>query len=426
MRSYGTVLFPIVALLAITVAGCSGSSSSTLVATNPGGTLMAGTSPGSTSVTHPSGYNVNITLPSTADGSSGTISVTLSTTLPAGVAAPAALARTALTIGATLTPMLYMVLTPSATVTFTSTPGFSFVLPSGTAIAAGSSPFVGFYDPAQSTTGWVTLLGPGAVGGQTITFPAATGSLTLKAGTSYSFLLFSTAQSLRANPPQAAPAPMLTVLPTALTLAGVGQNFAGTLTATESTGVSPAFSSFTFAPVNPTLQCNGYTFSNSAPAPGTNAVTIMVWQLIPAAGTCNFTLVDITSGNTKTIPVTLPSSALPTPSPSPTMLVSPTALTLAGVGQSYAGTLTATESSGSVPPVITSFTFAPVSPTTSCSAYTYSYATPAPMTSAVTITVWQLLPTLGTCNFTLVDSTSGNTKTVPITLPSAGVSVGGN
>jgi len=49
--------------------------------------------------------------------------------------------RTPLTIGATLTPLLYVTLASTATVTFGSTPSFSFKLPSGMTLAAGSSAF---------------------------------------------------------------------------------------------------------------------------------------------------------------------------------------------------------------------------------------------------------------------------------------------
>lgn len=103
--------------------------------------------------------------------------------------------RTPLTIGATLSPLLYLTVSSTATVTFGSTPSFSFKLPSGTSLAAGSSAFIAFYDPAQSATGWLTVLGPGSVSGQIITFPGTTGSFTLKAGATYTFMLFTTNQA---------------------------------------------------------------------------------------------------------------------------------------------------------------------------------------------------------------------------------------
>jgi hypothetical protein len=183
--------------VALSIAGCSSSSSvPTLAApaTSANASLLAGSSPGSVSVTHSSGYAANITLPTTSDGSSGNIAVSIATTLPSGVTSPATMKRTPLTIGATISSLVFVVLTPSTNVTFSASPGFTFTLPSGVALATGSSAFVGFYDPGQSATGWITLLGPGTVSGRSIAFPSASGTFTLKAGASYVFVLFATAQ----------------------------------------------------------------------------------------------------------------------------------------------------------------------------------------------------------------------------------------
>ena len=197
MRRYPQFFWPMLAAVAIVITGCNSGTSGPPVPSSSAN-LMAGASPGSATLTDPSGYGVSLTLPSTSDGSNGTIAASITTTLPTGIAAPASIRRagrrSARSIDATLTPLVYLVLTPGATVTFSSTPGFSFTLPSAIALAAGSSGWVAFYDPALSSTGWVTILGPGAVSGQKITFPATTGNLTLKGGTSYAFVLFTTGQ----------------------------------------------------------------------------------------------------------------------------------------------------------------------------------------------------------------------------------------
>lgn len=196
-RSLPLLLLFSLILVAAVAAGCGGSSSVPKTGTNA--TLTAGSSPGTVSVAHPSGYQATITLPATSDGSSGSVAVDITTTLPSGVASPAsAMKRKPATIGATVNPLVYLVLTPSANVNFTSSPTFSFTLPGGTTLAAGSSAFVAFYDPAQSASGWVTVLGPGAVSGQTIAFPGAAGVFSLKAGTPYVFVLFTTAQTVTA------------------------------------------------------------------------------------------------------------------------------------------------------------------------------------------------------------------------------------
>src|SRR6185312_3584334 len=183
--------------VAVSIAGCSSSSSVPTLAApaaSASATLVAGSSPGSVSVTHSSGYAASITLPTTSDGSSGNIAVNITTTLPSGVTAPTTMKRTPLTIGATISSLVFVVLTPSTNVTFSASPGFTFTLPSGVALATGSSAFVGFYDPGQSATGWITLLGPGTASGRSIAFPSTSGTFTLKAGASYIFVLFATAQ----------------------------------------------------------------------------------------------------------------------------------------------------------------------------------------------------------------------------------------
>ena len=192
-------------VLAVAFVACGGGSSSpapSIPTANPSATTAAGTAPATVSVSHSSGYAATISLPATADGSSGTISATLSTTLPAGFAAPASVLRTAASaarvpaaIGVALTPMAYVVVTPTANVSFAATPGFAFTFPSGPATALASAAYVAFDDPTQ-TTGWTNILGPGTVSGNTITFAAGSGKLQLKGGRSYGFLLYSTAQAL--------------------------------------------------------------------------------------------------------------------------------------------------------------------------------------------------------------------------------------
>jgi len=292
-------LWPVAACLAIVATGCGGSVSTTPVVASSV-TLSAGTSPSNATLTHPSGYALNVTLPATADGSSGNLAVSITTTPPQGVAAPASLQRDALAIGAALTPLLYVVVTPSATLTFGSLPAFSFTLPAGTAVASGSSAFVAFYDPAQSATGWLTVLGPGTVDNQVITFPATTGTVTLKAGTTYVFALFTTSQQIGIGAAQG-----LSVTPSAVTLTGVGSNYAATLTVTEPGPPGPQITGYSFPPG---ICTSNFTYTNSAVNPATWSLTITVWQLLPYVGTCKFGLYDLTSKSWTFVPITLPST----------------------------------------------------------------------------------------------------------------------
>ena len=184
-------------------------------APNPSATAAAGTAAATVSVSNSSGYAATVSLPATADGSSGTISAILSTTLPAGFVTPSSVQRAAASarrapavIGVPLTPIAYVVLTPTANVSFASTPGFTFTVPAGTATSLANSAYVAFDDPSLST-GWSNILGPGTVSGNTIAFAGASGSLLLKGGRSYGFLLYSTAQPVSGATPPTASGPQL-------------------------------------------------------------------------------------------------------------------------------------------------------------------------------------------------------------------------
>lgn len=180
------------------------SSSATLT---PGGTAQTA-SFGSVGA----GYTGSITIPSVTSGS-GSLTATLLSALPASAPTVASTARMIAAIGGTLTPLVYVTLVPTAAITLSATPTFTFALPAGSSFSAGSSLYVGFYDPAQSATGWQVLLGPGSVSGQTITFAAINRTIIFAAGTTYTFALFSTGQVLTPVAPSPSPSPSGTVAP---------------------------------------------------------------------------------------------------------------------------------------------------------------------------------------------------------------------
>jgi hypothetical protein len=201
------------------VAACGGSGStppslavpSPTPSPNPSATLAAGGSGQSTTLVA-AGYAVNLSLPATSDGSVGTIATSLTTTLPSGFVAPANVRRAPKTLGVPLTTLVYLLVTPSTTVTFASTPGFSFTLPAGTTLSSGASAGVAFYDPTQAANGWTSLFNAGTISGQTISFPASSGTFTLKAGTTYAFALYTTAALVTPTPKVAAATGPLLVL----------------------------------------------------------------------------------------------------------------------------------------------------------------------------------------------------------------------
>jgi len=141
------------------------------------------------------GHSATLTIPAETSGSGGALTITLQTTLPASIPAPASIARLPKTIGGQITSVVYITVTPTAKVSFNATPAFSFTLPSSSGVSSGSSAWIALYDPTQSANGWVTLLGPGTVNGQTVTFASSTNGFSLSAGTTYVFSLFTTSQT---------------------------------------------------------------------------------------------------------------------------------------------------------------------------------------------------------------------------------------
>ena len=182
------------------------------------------------------GYSGSVTIPATAGGS-GTIAATLAASAPAGTPIVASTARRPLAIGGNLTAVLYVAFTANATLTFPSTPGFTF---SGVTVPVGTNAYVGLYDPTNSS--WTTFAGPAGVNGTTLTFAGVARPVTFVAGDAYAFAVFITTQSLTAPTPapQATPtptpspspnlpaqcpatnAPQITIAPTAFSLNGVG------------------------------------------------------------------------------------------------------------------------------------------------------------------------------------------------------------
>jgi hypothetical protein len=398
------VLAIVTALAASLLSACGGGSvAQTPSAVPVNTTLTVGQSASNTTLIDPSGYVATFSLPATSDGSTGTVKVSISTTLPAGIAAPAATVRAPQAIGTSVAPLVYVTLLPSSTVRFNATPAFSFTLPGGTLLTTGSSAYVAYYDPAKSDTGWVPVLGPGTVSGQTIAFPATTGAVKLTAGSQYTFALFTSAQAISVN---ALGAP-LSATPAALVFTGLGTSFTKTLTLTESSGsAAPAIGSYVFTPAS----CPGTSFSYTpSTGPGSASTTISIFQVVMvSAPSCVLTLTD-QFGNATHV-------ALTTATP-PTLSASPATVTLNGVGTSYAATITASESNGSLV-VLQSIGFAPA-----CPGFAFTNGAAA---ANLAIQVYAAQPILGSCTLVLTD-TSNNTAKVTVTLPSVNnISVGGS
>jgi subtilisin family serine protease len=141
----------------------------------------------------PSGLSGSVAVPATTSGS-GTTTVTLSAATPSGVAVVTSANRLPASIGGTLTPLAYVSMTSSASLTFPTYPSFTFVFPTSMTFASGTSIYLALYNASGST--WTTLAGPATISGSTVSFAMIPGPDTLTAGATQTFAIFSTAQSL--------------------------------------------------------------------------------------------------------------------------------------------------------------------------------------------------------------------------------------
>src|SRR5665213_1609884 len=96
--------------------------------------------------------------------------------------------------------------------TLPSVPSFTFTL--------GTTPppnlYVAEYDVSHAVAGWVVVLGPGAVAGNTVTFIGGPPPVTLSSGQTYTFVLFSVPAPLPkvTDTPTPSPTPTATPVPT--------------------------------------------------------------------------------------------------------------------------------------------------------------------------------------------------------------------
>jgi hypothetical protein len=151
------------------------------------------------------GYSGTLTLP--AANAAAMLTATFLTSQPAGTPTIQNLKRRPLNIGAgPIQAIAFVTVSVSQTVTFPKTPDFTFTAPFSVA-QLGAFAYVAEYDPTNAAAGWTTIEGPGAPSGNTLTFVGAPPPITLAAGGTYGFLLFSV--------PQAIPSPTATPVATA-------------------------------------------------------------------------------------------------------------------------------------------------------------------------------------------------------------------
>jgi hypothetical protein len=201
-----TILGALFALAALTLAaGCGGggdttptsaptaTATPTYVPTGAPATAVpvSAASPNNASVAN-GNFGMYIVFPATTSGSA-TMSVTGSTTVPMN--APAGIVAYTPSSGKTL---FYVMLQPSATVTFPSYPQFQLTFPNtgANAVVPQNNNFFGavFTDDSAFPNGYnawsAQFLGAASASGQVLTFPSPSTPLTFTGGDSYVFALY--------------------------------------------------------------------------------------------------------------------------------------------------------------------------------------------------------------------------------------------
>lgn len=181
----------------VTLAACGGGGSSPpapVTQSAPQTTSLSTSGSATVNFSAISGINAaSITLP--ASSGSATATLTLSTHVPSGVSSPssstisAGRSQVQSIGGGSITVYGVIALSVSSAVTLSTSPSFSFTLPS----AVSGTPYVAFFDENNTSAGWNVLLGPGTVTGNTVTFASQTlvPPLSLQTNDTYLFALIS-------------------------------------------------------------------------------------------------------------------------------------------------------------------------------------------------------------------------------------------
>lgn len=159
------------------------------------------------------GAYASVSVPAASSGSAS-IMGTLSASVPSSAPTLSSAARLPRAVGGSPYGLLYVTLEATATVTFPTSPSFTFTLPANITVLAGDSTYVALYDPTNPSLGWQLLTAPGNQSGQTFTFTPASSSFTFAANQVYAFAFFSTAQPIIVATPSPSPSPTLSPTPT--------------------------------------------------------------------------------------------------------------------------------------------------------------------------------------------------------------------
>ncbi|MDB5094864.1 MAG: peptidase and in kexin sedolisin [Candidatus Eremiobacteraeota bacterium] len=194
------------AVAAAVLSACGGGGGGSATPATPGGGGGGGTTSTKSLTVSPSGpatasfdtitggITASVTMPATTAGSA-TLTATLSATPPSGYPTVSDSARRPATIGGTLTPIAYVTVSSSASVSFGLTPGVVATPP------AGSLPAYGYLAAYDSSKGWIATAGATTKIGATFTFAPIGASYTVAPGTNYVLAVFASATLVDVTPP---------------------------------------------------------------------------------------------------------------------------------------------------------------------------------------------------------------------------------
>jgi hypothetical protein len=263
----GRVLAP--ALIVATMNACGGGGGSGSISQPPTptptplppNTTQGILSTGGAQIALPSfaGYSGTITAPSPSSGAGTQITIVLQTGAPTGLPVLQDGLRQILSVNS---PVVYLSITPSATVSFTSSLGFTINLPQPP--LSGVLYYMAVYDPTNLPPNWtLNALGPATVSGSTLSLMTSSSLVSLIGNVTYWFALYYTSDSA------------VVLNPSSLAFLATGSAYAQTFTASQAGYTGPFTVSGgtcgSYASVTP---AQGASFSVTPNAPGTCNLTV--------------------------------------------------------------------------------------------------------------------------------------------------------
>ena len=204
-------------------------------------TLTPGAAPTTLPLPSGGGFSGTVTFPAPAAAVTATLTFTIQNFAPLSDGIPAAsTARVPQGVRATQalpahTTLLYVGVTSNGDVTLPSGLSFSVTVPSRL-LVPGNSYYIVYFD--RLLNDWIVYAGPASVNGNTVTFTANSGPLTLKANVRSWFALITTTVPIPT--PSATPVPgALNVSPNPVAVNGLGANNARTVTVSENPYPAP-------------------------------------------------------------------------------------------------------------------------------------------------------------------------------------------